>query len=107
MLLMKLYKMAIKNYRQFQKTDIIYNDTLTILAGANNSGKTSLIELFNNVFSEKENTFSIEDISLSVKGRLIKLFVEKLLQVHKDIVAKHGTLEENNKKCYEQNIKNY
>ena len=93
---MKLYKMAIKNYRQFQKTDIIYNDTLTILAGANNSGKTSLIELFNNVFSEKENTFSIEDISLSVKGRLIKLFVEKLLQVHKDIVAKHGTLEENN-----------
>lgn len=93
---MKLRKMIIKNYRQFQKTEIFYNSTLTILAGANNSGKTSLIELFNNVFSEKENTISLEDMPLSKKGNLLKLLVDEFIKVHTDLLKKAEALEENN-----------
>ena len=36
---MKLKKIAITNYRQFQNAVINFDDELTILAGANNSGK--------------------------------------------------------------------
>ena len=43
---MKLKKIAITNYRQFQNAVINFDDELTILAGANNSGKTSIIEFF-------------------------------------------------------------
>lgn len=42
---MKLKKMEIENYRQFQDAVINFDDELTVLAGANNSGKTSIIEL--------------------------------------------------------------
>lgn len=40
---MKLKKIAITNYRQFQNVVINFDDELTILTGANNSGKTSII----------------------------------------------------------------
>ena len=57
---MKLKKIAITNYRQFQNAVINFGDELTILAGANNSGKTSIIELFKRIFKDKN--FSKEDI---------------------------------------------
>lgn len=41
---MKLKKIAITNYRQFQNAVINFDDELTILAGANNSGKTSIVK---------------------------------------------------------------
>ena len=50
---MKLKKIAITNYRQFQNAVINFDDELTILAGANNSGKTSIIELFKRIFKDK------------------------------------------------------
>ena len=40
---MKLKKIAITNYRQFQNAVINFDDELTILAGANNSGKKRLL----------------------------------------------------------------
>ena len=49
---MKLKKIAITNYRQFQNAVINFDDELTILAGANNSGKTSIIELFKRIFQQ-------------------------------------------------------
>ena len=45
---MKLVEMSIMNYRQFEKADISFDNGITVLAGANNSGKTSLITLIKN-----------------------------------------------------------
>ena len=42
---MRLVEMNIMNYRQFEKADISFDNGITVLAGANNSGKTSLITL--------------------------------------------------------------
>ena len=39
---MKLAGITISNYRQFEKAELNFDDGITILAGANNSGKTSL-----------------------------------------------------------------
>ena len=50
---MLLKKISIKNYRQFKETEIDFDNNLTVLAGANNSGKTSIIELFKRLFKDK------------------------------------------------------
>ena len=42
---MKLKLLDIYNYRQFIHESIYMEDGITFLAGANNSGKTSVIEL--------------------------------------------------------------
>ncbi len=59
---MKLENITIENYRQFEKAELNLNDGITILAGANNSGKTSLINLISNVFVGEKNTYNISDI---------------------------------------------
>lgn len=81
---MKLAKMNIKNYRQFEDVTIFYDDKVTILAGANNSGKTSLVELYKNIFIKKDKNFSIEDIpvikayeaSNGMADRMLKTYSE-------------------------------
>lgn len=59
---MKLIDMGIRNYRQFEKAEISFDDGITVLAGANNSGKTSLITLIKNVFMDEKSVYSESDI---------------------------------------------
>ncbi len=77
---MRIEKILIKNYRRFEKTEISFSDKLTVLAGANNSGKTSLVHLLDCVFSNK-NTLKPKDISLKRQGqitnRLFEMFNDK------------------------------
>ena len=46
---MKLENIIIENYRQFDTAELAFDQGITILAGANNSGKTSLINLIRSV----------------------------------------------------------
>ena len=46
---MKIVNMSVSNYRQFKYANINFDDGITVLAGANNSGKTSLITLIKNI----------------------------------------------------------
>ena len=59
---MKLIDMGIRSYRQFEKAEISFDDGITVLAGANNSGKTSLITLIKNVFMDEKSVYSESDI---------------------------------------------
>ena len=59
---MKLVEMSIMNYRQFEKADISFDNGITVLAGANNSGKTSLITLIKNVFNDEKSMYCESDI---------------------------------------------
>lgn len=59
---MKLIDMGIRNYRQFEKAEISFYDGITVLAGANNSGKTSLITLIKNVFMDEKSVYNESDI---------------------------------------------
>ena len=59
---MKLVEINIMNYRQFEKADILFDDGITVLAGANNSGKTSLITLIKNVFNDEKSIYYESDI---------------------------------------------
>lgn len=78
---MLLKKVSIKNYRQFKDTEIDFDDNLTVLAGANNSGKTSIIELFKRLFKDKK--FDQDDISAGYYEDLHKNFTDAISKAFK------------------------
>ncbi|SFO04147.1 AAA ATPase domain-containing protein [Pseudobutyrivibrio sp. UC1225] len=59
---MKLSSVQINNYRQFQKAELTFDKNVTILAGANNSGKTSLMSLLRKIFDNKKWRYESKDI---------------------------------------------
>ena len=63
---MHIHKIDIKNFRLLEKVDLILEERTTVIVGRNNSGKTSLTELFRRLLSDKSPTFRLEDFSLSV-----------------------------------------
>lgn len=50
---MKITTIQISGFRKILKATINMEDDITVIAGANNSGKTSIVELFNYVFNAK------------------------------------------------------
>lgn len=44
---MKITTIQISGFRKILKATINMEDDITVIAGANNSGKTSIVELFN------------------------------------------------------------
>ncbi|MCW6060870.1 AAA family ATPase [Clostridium sporogenes] len=93
---MKLAKMNIKNYRQFEDETIFYDDNLTILAGANNSGKTSLVELYKNIFIKKDKNFSIEDMPIRKVYQDANKLLDIIVKVYKDTINKEEFFNELN-----------
>ncbi|EJR73640.1 MULTISPECIES: ATP-dependent nuclease [Bacillus cereus group] len=98
--MISIEKIIIKNYRKFYNDSITLDRKITAIAGANNSGKTSLVELMSNLFiKEKKDSIKIED--MSSKSRLedermiteilkdanldYEKKIEKLRKVHKDL----------------------
>lgn len=82
---MKLAWVKVANYRQFVEEEILDVDRwLTIIAGANNSGKTSILELLYNVLYQKNSNFKCEDIpAVNVNSWLSEIqpvFEDVLLQ---------------------------
>jgi predicted ATP-dependent endonuclease of OLD family len=58
------------------------------MVGRNNSGKTSLIELFRRLFSDRSPTFRLEDFSLSVYEQFWNAFVLKRKGQDEDEIRK-------------------
>lgn len=79
---MKLEKLIISNYRQFKESTINFDDELTVFAGANNSGKTSIIELFRRLFNDKN--FTKDDISADHFKALKDNFLKNLFGILKN-----------------------
>ena len=61
---MKIKTIEISGFRQISNATFNLEDRLTFLAGANNSGKTSLVELLNCVFNFGAEKLSGEDFSV-------------------------------------------
>ncbi len=63
---MKIRTIEISNYRKIKNARINMEDNITVLAGSNNSGKTSIIELLNIVFGKPKirgkNAINTNDI---------------------------------------------
>lgn len=75
---MKISKVEIENYRRFLDASIDFEaSNFAILAGANNSGKTSLIQLLCKVFNDKGNV-NENDLSLQRRNEILKEITNEL-----------------------------
>lgn len=63
---MQIKKISIKNFRLLKEVQLSLEEKTTVIVGRNNSGKTSLTELFRRLLSSNSPSFSLEDITLSV-----------------------------------------
>ena len=63
---MKISRISISNFRLLEDVELCLEDGATVIVGRNNSGKTSLTELFRRLLDEKGPRFKIEDFSLGV-----------------------------------------
>lgn len=62
---MRIHKAVIKNFRLLVNAEILFEDTTTVIVGRNNSGKTSLAELFRRLLATSSPSFGLEDFSLA------------------------------------------
>ena len=83
---MYLKKVEISNYRQLFDVKLNYQNNLTVLAGPNNSGKTTLISVLKGMFKESKLGFSYSDIPT----HLSSAWVDKVLPVFTDVMSKHS-----------------
>ncbi|WP_063846092.1 ATP-dependent nuclease [Paenibacillus sp. FJAT-27812] len=79
---MHISSIQIKNFRLLHDVDISLDDKTTVIVGRNNSGKTSLAELFRRLFTESSPTFMLEDLSLTTHDQLWHAF--RVFQTNKD-----------------------
>lgn len=70
---MILKEVIIQNYRKFLEVSFTLDQDITLLAGANNSGKTSLIDLLEGVLGSKKTLFSVSNIPVTKAKEWIDL----------------------------------
>ena len=78
---MFIHSITISNYRQLSNVHLNFQKNLTVLAGPNNSGKTTLITLLNEIFNNGKMSYSYIDIptKLSIE------WVDKIISVVKPL----------------------
>lgn len=72
---MHISQVKITNFRLLESAELILEDRTTLILGRNNSGKTSLTELFRRLLAENTPVFRLEDFSLSVYEHLWAAFL--------------------------------
>lgn len=75
---MHVHKLAIKNFRLLEDVELLVEPTTTVIVGRNNSGKTSLTEVFRRLLStDASPSFRLEDFSLFAHDKFWEAFVLK------------------------------
>lgn len=74
---MRISKLSIQNFRLLANVNLQLEERTTVIVGRNNSGKTSLTELFRRLLSEKTPTFRLEDFSLSAHDSFWQAYLLK------------------------------
>lgn len=75
---MRLHKIEIRNFRLLTKVELLLEEKATVIVGRNNSGKTSLTELFRRLLTDTTPRFRLEDFSLSAHEDFWNAFRAKL-----------------------------
>ena len=88
---MKFKNLHIKEWKQFQKVDVVFHDRLTILTGANGSGKTTLLHLLARHFG-----WNFSELATPAKDKqsgAIKFFANLWKKLyHKDIPVENDII---------------
>lgn len=87
---MRLVKMTVNDYRQFDRVELDFDDNVTIIAGANNSGKTSLITLIKNMISSEKITYTESDIP----AKNMKMWIDRVFPLFEGFFGKKKGVEQ-------------
>lgn len=71
---MKLSNVKVENFRLLRDVELGFEGGTTLIVGRNNSGKTSIAELFRRLLSEKTLNFRLEDFSLGCHEKFWRAF---------------------------------
>lgn len=66
---MKIRSLTVRNFRLLENVEICLEDDTTLIVGRNNSGKTSLSDLFRRLLAANSPGFKLEDFSLRTHDR--------------------------------------
>lgn len=72
---MHISNIQVENFRLLEEADLNLEKLTTVIVGRNNSGKTSLTELFRRLLDDSTPKFQLEDFSLSVHDSFWKAYV--------------------------------
>jgi len=62
---MKVSRVQIRNFRLLENASIAFDEESTMIVGRNNSGKTSVVEIFRKLSKADPSAFTFDDLSLS------------------------------------------
>ncbi|MBU1230235.1 MAG: ATP-dependent endonuclease [Proteobacteria bacterium] len=68
---MRISKAKIINFRLLENVEISFESLSTVIVGRNNSGKTSLTEVFDRLIGTKIGQFKLEDFSASARPKFL------------------------------------
>lgn len=77
---MQVQKVRVRNFRMLKDSELTFEKSTTVIVGRNNSGKTTLTEVFRRFLIDTNPKFNLEDFSLSCHQNFCKAF---LLWKHK------------------------
>ena len=83
---MFINSIAVSNYRQLSNIRLNFQESLTVLAGPNNSGKTTLITLLNEIFNNGKINYSYSDIPINLSIE----WVDRIIPIIKPIILANG-----------------
>lgn len=72
--MLKLHNVRVENFRLLRDVELGFEDRTTLIVGRNNSGKTSIAELFRRLLSDKTLSFRLEDFSLGCHEKFWNAF---------------------------------
>lgn len=75
---MKIKTLKIKNFRLLKDVSLSLEDNTTVIVGRNNSGKTSLTEIFRRLTTDKIPSFSLHDFSIPAIASFTNALNKKL-----------------------------
>ena len=93
---MKIKTIHISNYRKISDAKINIDDNITVIAGANNSGKTSIVELLNHVFGYPKSKLYVNDFPATECQTWSRLIYPKISEIFETPQSKE---ERMNKIC--------
>lgn len=69
--MIKLVSVCVEGFRLLERVEIAIENGATVIVGRNNSGKTSLTEVFDRFFGEQTGRFRLEDFAAAVRPKFM------------------------------------
>lgn len=89
---MRIKNIHINGFRQLNPIDVCFEEDITVIAGGNNSGKTSLTELLGYVFDSTQGKFTQSDIPIQSCEKWANVALDAILRIFSNSTDKKKRL---------------